>query len=427
MNGELLRQVRILDPVAGSDRVVDVAIAQGKIQAIAPEISDLSDSIKVINCQGKILAPGLVDLYSANNEPGREERETLESLAAAALAGGFTRLTLLPNSHPPLDNPATLEWIRRTCPSAPHFAFWGAMTQNLEGKQMTELAELAAAGVIGFADGLPIANLGLLRRIFEYLAPLNQPIALVALDKTLRGNGVMREGKQSIRAGLPGDAAISETAAIASLIEILAVTPAPVHLMRISTARGVEAVAEGKARGLPITASTTWMHLLLDTEDVCSYDPNLRLAPPLGNPEDREALVAGVKAGIIDAIAIDHAPYTYEEKTVPFSETPPGAIGLEFALPLLWQKFVASGEWTALELWRSLSVEPLRCLGQQPQSLNVGDAAELILFDPEATWQADEAHLKSKSQNAYWLGQEVKGRVLQSWTRTSDRNLTALN
>lgn len=425
MNGELLRQARILDPVSGTDRVADISIAEGKIQAIAPQLSPISSTTKIIDCQGKIVAPGLVDLYSHNSEPGREERETIASLCAAALAGGFTRMALLPDSIPPLDNPSTLELIQRlwrqSAEPTPHLYLWGAITHNLEGKQMTELAELADAGVIGFADGCPISNLGLLRRVLEYTAPLNKPIALVALDKSLRGNGAMREGKQSIRAGLPGDPAISETAAIAALLEVIASISAPVHLMRVSTARGVEAIAQAKARGIPITASTPWMHLLLDTEAVCSYDPNLRLDPPLGNSEDQKALIAGVKAGMIDAIAVDFAPYTYEEKTVPFAESPPGAIGIELVLPLLWQRFVATGEWTALELWRSLSAEPQRCLGQPPLRCAVGETAELVLFDPNATWIADSTTLKSKSTNTYWLGQEIQGRVLQVWRGDASR------
>jgi len=413
MNSELFQQVRLLDPASGTDQIADVAIAGGKIEAIAPRITPMANETTVRDGQGLILAPGLVDLYSRSGEPGWEERETLSTLSQAAIAGGFTRLALLPNTLPPADNPSTLEWLRQHSPSpSPHFYFWGAMTRNLEGQQMTQCVELAKAGAIGFTDGRPFDNLLLLRRVLEYLAPLKKPVAVMATSQPLRGDGAIREGEFSIRAGLPGDPAISETAAIAAVLEIAAAVRTPLHLLRVSTARGVELIAAAKARGVPVTASTTWMHLLLDTEAACHYDPNLRLDPPLGNPEDRAALADGVKAGVLDAIAIDHAPYTYEEKTMAFATAPPGAIGLELALPLLWQRFVETGEWTALDLWRGLSVGPQMCLHQDPLRCAAGQPAEFILFDPQQCWEVSPSTLKSKSQNTYWLGHTLCGRVV---------------
>jgi dihydroorotase len=185
--------------------------------------------------------------------------------------------------------------------------------------------------------------------------------------------------------------------------------------MRVSTRRGVELITDAKARGIPVTASTTWMHLLLSTDAIDLYNPNLRLEPPLGNPSDVEALRQAVKQGVIDAIAVDHSPYTYEEKTLAFAEAPPGAIGLELVLPLLWQNFVATGEWTALELWQALSTKPQFCWQQQPLSLASGQKAELILFDPNLTWTVEQKTLKSLSSNTPWLGKQITGRVLQIW------------
>ncbi|MEC4985464.1 MAG: dihydroorotase [Oscillatoria sp. PMC 1068.18] len=419
MNNKFLEQVRILNPVTRKDEITDVLIIDSKITAMGTQLSDVPETISRRNCRGLILAPGLVDLYSHSGEPGHEDRETLSSLAAAAIAGGFTRLTILPDTVPPIDNPSSLNWLKKTdldsksASPLPHFSFWGALTQAMKGEQMTELADLAAAGAIGFTDGHPVANLGLLRRLLEYLQPVDKPIGLMAADSHLKGNGVMREGTLSIRAGLPGDPEISEAAALAAILEVVAATGTPVHLMRISTARGVELIAEAKQRGLPVTASTTWMHLLLDSKVVASYDPNLRLDPPLGNLQDREALVRGVKTGVVDAIAIDHAPYTYEEKTVAFAAAPPGAIGLELALPLLWQEFVATKQWSALELWQALTIAPCRCLQQPPASFQVGEKAELILFDPEQTWTVTQSSLKSKSANTFWLGKQVTGKVVQ--------------
>ena len=412
---DLLRQVRLLDPVRHGDRVTDVLIVDGWIRAIAPQISAPAEAV-VQDCTGLVLGPGLVDLYSHSGEPGFESRETLDALMAAAAAGGFTRLTLLPTTSPAVDNAAMVQWLRShvQLPS-PQIQCWGALTVGAAGQQMAELAELAESGIVGFADGMPIQNWGLLRRSLEYAQALGKPIALACCDLQLRGNGVMREGSDSIRMGLPGAPAIAETAALAALLECVEQIGTPVHLMRVSTARSVELIAQAKARHLPITASTTWMHLLLNTQALQRYDPNLRLEPPLGTPADQAALIQAVNDGVIEAIAIDHCPYTYEEKTVPFAEAPAGAIGLELALPLLWQHLVTSGKLSALTLWRTLSSDPSRCLHQPPAAVEVDAIAELTLFDPRHPWLVSGKTLKSLARNTPWLGQEIVGRVIQTW------------
>lgn len=407
----LLKQARLLDPVDKTDKIADVFIAEGKIQAIETNLTSFPEATKIIAAQGMVLGPGLVDLYSHSGEPGHEERETLASLTAAALAGGFTRLNILPDTIPTIDHPSALGVGQKLLASKIQVNFWGALTLGVAGKQMSEVTELADK-VIGFADGYPLENLNLLRRLLEYLKPNRKPVALVARNSQLRGNGVVREGAASLRFGLPGNPAVSEAAAIASLLELVAVTETPVHLMRVSTRRGVELIADAKARGLPITASTTWMHLLLNTDSVSTYDASVHLEPPLGLASDMLALIAGVKTGVIDAIAIDHAPYTYEEKTVAFAAAPPGAIGLELALPLLWQRFVATGQWSALDLWHRLSVAPMKCLQQQPRSCSPGQPAELVLFDPQKTWTVNRQTLKSLSSNTPWFGQELTGQVV---------------
>uniref|UniRef100_B8HPL8 Dihydroorotase, multifunctional complex type n=1 Tax=Cyanothece sp. (strain PCC 7425 / ATCC 29141) TaxID=395961 RepID=B8HPL8_CYAP4 len=409
---ELLQQIRLLDPVNQLDRVGDVLIAGHRVEHIADHIDPSDSSVQVRDGRGLVLGTGLVDLYSHSGEPGFEERETLSSLGAAAIAGGFTRLTLLPDTVPPLEHPGEIELLQARLADQPlRVQVWGAFTQKLQGEQLTQLAELAP-WVAGFSDGVPIANLTLLRRGLEYLKPLQKPIALWACDRQLVGQGVMREGLVSLRLGLPGDPAFAETTALAALLELVEAIQTPVHLMRISTARGVELIQTAKARGLPITASTPWMHLLLNTDAIASYNPHLRLAPPLGNPVDQQALIEAVKTGVIDAIAIDHAPYTYEEKTLAFAEAPPGAIGLELALTLLWQRFVATGEWTALQLWQALSTRPAHCLGQAPPTLAGG---ELLLFDPERQWSVNPDSLQSRSCNTPWLDQTLQGKVVQTW------------
>ncbi|MBD2089531.1 dihydroorotase [Microcoleus sp. FACHB-1515] len=430
MPRHLLRQVRLIDPIASLDRVTDVLLADGVIAEIADSIDAQAD--EVIDRPGLVLGTGLIDLYSHSGEPGFESRETIDSLMQAAKAGGFTQVAILPDTHPAVDNPANVDRVRQLAQGDEvQLHVWGAFTQDAAGNALSELVELAAAGVVGFADGQPIANSALLRRLLEYTQPIDRPIALYCCDPKLAGNGVMREGANSIRLGLPGNPAMSETSAIAALLEIVAeihyrtgstVRPAklirdgsPVHLMRLSTARSVDLIRTAKAQGLPITASTTWMHLLLDTNDLISYAPSLHLDPPLGNPIDRQALIAGLQDDTIDAIAIDHSPFTYEEKTVAFAEAPAGAIGLELALPLLWRCLVKSGQWTAIDLWRKLSVDPARCLGLSLNAIEPGKPANCILFDPEQIWRVDEQTLKSRSSNTPWYGQEIQGRVVRVW------------
>jgi dihydroorotase len=232
--------------------------------------------------------------------------------------------------------------------------------------------------------------------------------------------------------GLPGIPASAETSALAAMLELVASAGTPVHIMRVSTARSVELIRDAKARGLPVTASVTWMHLLLNVGAISgnskgsgggknaltaslAYDPNLHLEPPLGNLSDQLALIQAVKDGVINAIAIDHNPHTYEEKTVAFADSPPGAIGLELALPLLWHGLVETGEFSALELWRVLSAGPAVCLGQTCARVAPGVSAELILFDPDMSWTVDGQSLKSRSANTPWLGQQLVGKVVQTW------------
>jgi dihydroorotase len=425
MTSELLQQVRVIDPVSGTDEIADVLINHGNIQSVASSTSDVPNDTRIRDCRGLILGTGLIDLYSHSGEPGFEERETLLSLLQAAAAGGFTRVSILPDTSPSIDNSSVIPKLAidktgegKNTPlplSLPRVNIWGALTLGVAGKQMTELADLAASGVVGFADGQPWENTALVRRVLEYLQPLGKPVAFWCCDRQLMANGVVREGVDSIRFGLPGNPSFSETSAIAALLELVADIGTPVHIMYVSTARGVELIASAKASGLPVTASTTWMHLLLDTRALSDYNSSLRLEPPLGNPNDLIALRQAVKTGVVDAIAINHSPYTYEEKTVAFAEAPPGAIGLELALPLLWHNLVESREFTALELWKALSSNPAVCLKQKTSAIAPGEKAELTLFDPQQNWKVEKQNLYTLSTNTPWLGQELQGRVVQTW------------
>jgi dihydroorotase len=411
MNQILFRQVRYLDPVKGIDRVTDALVTNGILTELRDDLQDCPAEATERDGHSKILAPGLVDLYSHSGEPGREAEETMLSLLAAAAAGGFVRLNILPDTLPVIDNSAIVAKIQQLyqsaktqLPFAPTLAIWGALTHGVQGEKMSDLQDLADSGIVGFADGGPIDNLQLVQRLLEYLQPDQKPIMLWPLDRQLAGGGVARMGAAALRLGLVGNPVGSETAALSAILELVAELLVPVHIMRLSTARGVELVAAAQQRGLPVTASVTWLHLLGSTAILDSYDTSWRLDPPLGNEVDRVALVAGVKAGVIGAIAVDHCAHSYEDKKVGFGEAPVGSIGLELALPVLWEQLVLPGHLTALELWRGLSCGAAACCRSAvPQ--------DLLLFDPTVKWIANNQNLQSRSSNTPWFDKVISGRI----------------
>jgi dihydroorotase len=419
---QLLQQVRIIDPVKQVDRLADVLIIDGKIKLIDEQITNYPTETSIIKPQGLVLGTGLVDLYSHSGEPGNETRETLFQLSQAGAMGGFTQIGILPDTIPVIDNAEVITGIKLKGDrfnhqsnqqlTLPRLNFWGAAYSQTDQK-MNALAELQPE-IVGFTSRHNLSNLHVLKQILEYLQPEQKPIAIALQQNELTGNGVVREGNASIRYGMSGNPGFSEAAIIAAVLEIAAEIPTPIHIMRVSTQRGVELIADAKTRGVRVSASTTWMHLLWDSNALGSYSPNLRLEPPLGNESDRIALIDGVRQGIIDAIAIDHHAYTYEEKTVAFALAPPGVVGLEFALPLLWQRFVKTGAWSAIELWQALSSRPRQCIQQHPIAIAPEQALDLVLFDPQQKWIANQDNLKSPAANTPWYNQEITGKVIRT-------------
>lgn len=401
-----------MDPLTQQDQVGDVVIRDRTIQTIGTALELSGDEIQEIDGQGCVLGPGLVDLYSQTGEPGHESRETLEQLIKAATQGGFTRVGLLPNTVPALDSPAQVVG-RLAVSGSSQVLPWGAITYNTQGERLTDLVELCSAGVVGLADGRPLINGCLVQRLLDYTQSLSVPLALWPCDQTQMG--VCRDGADAIRLGLSTLPMTAETRPLSALLEDVAVSLRPVHVMRVSTARSVELIRAAKARGLPITASVTWLHLLFSTADLDDYAPSLRLAPPLGTPGDREALIAGLEDGTLDAIAIDHCAHTYEEKAVPFGVAPPGSVGLQLALPVLWQKFVVTNRWTALQLWSYLSLNPTRCLGMEAPRVQVNAPANLVLFDPAHTWVATSKTLSCDAINTPYSYQTIQGQAKAIW------------
>ncbi|AFY74089.1 dihydroorotase, multifunctional complex type [Synechococcus sp. PCC 7502] len=393
------KQVKVIDAITQTESIQDILLtSDGNFQI---GLDSPPEDVEISDRSGLILGTGLVDMYSHSGEPGFEKRETLSSLTASAKNGGFSQVGILPNTQPAIDNATATEFWR----SHSLFLPWGGITINCEGKAITDLAELAPH-VVGFSDGKPISNLALVRRVMEYVKPLHKPLMLWAWHSNLAESGVMREGKWSLQYGLAGIPEIAETVALASLLELVALTKTPTHFMKISTARSVELIAQAKNSHLPVTASVCWMNLWQSDQDLHSYDPNLRLSPPLGNSEDRAALINGIKNGTIDAIAVDHTPYTYEEKTVDFESAPSGVIGLELILATLWQELVVTEKLTPLELWQALSIRPAQCLNLDPQNLKLA-----TLFDPNQTWTVKA--IASLSTNTSVYGKTLTGKVLR--------------
>ncbi|MEA5463984.1 dihydroorotase [Leptothoe sp. PORK10 BA2] len=420
----LIRQVRILDPLTRRDQVGDLLIRDGIIQAMGESLDHPGNGIREIDGLGCILGPGLVDLYSQTGEPGYEARETLGQLLTVAAQGGFTRVGILPNTSPAVDSPAqVVQRLGANGAGRPQVLPWGAITLGTQGKQLTDLVELGAAGIVGWCDGQPLGNGLMVRRLLEYTQPQSLPMALwpcaSADGVEPHGEGVCRDGADAVRLGLSALPATAETTPLAALLEEVAICQRPVHMMRISTARSVELIREAKARGLPITASVTWLHLLFSTADLAGYAPSLRLAPPLGTPEDREALIAGLEDGTLDAIAVDHSTHTYEEKAVPFGIAPAGAIGLQLALPVLWQTFVVTQRWTALQLWHYLSLNPAHCLNIEPAVVQVNAPANLVLFDPAHQWTATATTLGCDPINTVYGHQIIPGQAKHIWVPAS--------
>jgi len=404
----LFKQVRILDADTSAniaETFADVFVDSNRQIHLNFDQSQIPQNINIDERSGVVLGTGLMDLYSTSCEPGHESTETISELVQAAKNGGFTTVGILPNTQPAIDDIAALEFWRNVQHKHGNILQpWGAITKGLEGKQLTDIAELADS-VIGFTDSKPIANLLLVRRAMEYIKPLGKVIALFPQNPDLAGSGVIREGKWSLQYGMTGYPAAAETSALAALIELVRLTKTPTHFMRISTDQSVELLAQAKNDGLPVTASTTWLHLCHCDRDLEHYDPNLRLMPPLGSESDRLALIAGIKSGAIDSIAIDHTPCAYEEKVVPFEVAPVGAIGLEFALPVLWQNLVVSELLTASELWQALSINSAKILGLAQPKLST-------LFDPSLEWLVKNSAIASPSQNSSYIGRSLMGKVL---------------
>jgi dihydroorotase len=407
----LLRGGRLLDPASGRDERGDLLIEDGLIQAAGAGIA--AAGAQVIEASGCWIAPGFVDLHSHLREPGQEYKEDIASGGRAAVAGGFTSIACMANTHPVNDDPAMTDYIldRARQDSPARVLPIAAATRGLEGKVMTEMVALVAAGAVAFSDdGKTIMDSGVMRRVLEYSRLVDVPIIVHCEDRTLVGDGVVNAGPVATRLGLPGNPAVAEDVHIARDLLLAEVTGARLHVAHVSTAGGVEMIRRARERGINVTAEVTPHHLMLTDAAALGFDTNTKVAPPLRSENDRLACRAGLVDGTLDAIATDHAPHAVHEKDLEFTEAPPGMIGFETAVALVLD-LVRSNELAPLELVRRLSTNPARILRRAGGSLAPGAPGDVVVVDPEQRWTYDPAKGYSKSRNSPWAGQALTGRV----------------
>jgi len=406
----ILRGGRLLDPATETDEVCDLLIDEGRVAARGRDLE--AGDTREIDAAGRWVCPGFVDLHTHLREPGQEYKEDIATGGRAAAAGGFTAVACMANTQPVNDDPATTDFIidRAEHDSPVRVYPVAAATRGLEGKVMTEMSALVAAGAVAFSDdGKTIMDTGVMRRVLEYSRLVNVPVITHAEDRTLVSGGVVNEGEVSTRLGLPGNPALAEEVLIVRDLALAEFTGAHLHVAHVSTRGGVTAIRAAKERGVHVTAEVAPHHLALTDLEVLEFDTNAKVAPPLRSAADRDACRAALCDGTIDAIATDHAPHALHEKELDFREAPPGMIGFETAVAVVLD-LVRCGEIAPLELVRRLSTQPARILARPGGSLEVGAVADVTLVDPERSWLYDPAKGYSKSQNSPWAGCTLTGR-----------------
>jgi len=414
----LIKNGRLLDPASNTDHLGDVAIAAGRIVALGSVSPDFHPN-RTLDARGLIVAPGLVDLAARLREPGHEHEGMLESEMAAAVAGGVTSLVCPPDTDPPLDEPGLVEMLKfraRNLNQARVYPL-GALTRQLAGTTLTEMAELTEAGCVGFSQAeVALADTLILQRALQYAATFGYTVWLRPQDAYL-GKGVAASGPVATRLGLSGVPVIAETIALHTLFELVRVTGARVHLCRLSSAAGIALVRAAKDEGLPVTCDVSVNQLHLTDVDIGYFNADMRLTPPLRQQRDRDAIREALADGTIDALVSDHTPVDDDQKTLPFGEAEPGATGLELllSLALKW------GQESGVGLMRPLAVltsEPVRVLGEALGSLASstgrlveGGVADLCVFDPQVNWSVHPAALRSQGKHTPFSGYELPGRV----------------
>nr|WP_041606402.1 dihydroorotase [Halothermothrix orenii] len=410
----LLKNGTVIDPVNNIRGQYDILIEGKHIINIKKEIKP--ENCQVIKLEGKVVIPGLIDMHTHLREPGYEEKETIITGCEAAAAGGFTTIACMPNTRPVADNPATVEYIKSKAREAVVKVLpVGSITKNLEGKELAEIGFLARAGVCGLSDdGNPVMNSEIMRRAMEYARAFDLPIISHCEDLDLVGDGVMNEGYYSTILGLKPIPAAAEEVMISRDIILADFTGARLHIDHLSTRKGVEMVARAKEKGLRVTAEVTPHHLILTDKAVKGYNPNTRVNPPLRSSEDRAALRQGIKEGIIDVIATDHAPHTFEDKLGEYDYAENGISGLETALSLIYDRLIKTGEISWEDLVRLMVINPSEIVGVKAEGIKRYARADITIFDPDRTWQVNPENFKSKGKNTPFADWELTGKVVMT-------------
>jgi len=405
----LIRSARVIDPACGRDEMADLAVVDGRLAERAP-----ADAC-VLEADGLLVCPGLIDIHVHLREPGFEHKETIASGTASAAAGGFTRVACMPNTKPTLDTPDLVQLVQQRAQAAERCTVYpvAALTRGRAGCETTDFKALLAAGAVAFSDdGTGVQDDDVMRAAFAEAARIGAVLIQHCEDDALAAGGVMHLGAVSARLGYPGMDPRAEEAMLERDLDLCRATGAQYHVAHVSTADAVELVRRAKAEGLPVTSEVCTHHLLLTDEACAEGDPNTKVHPPLRPQADVDACRRGLLDGTIDCIVTDHAPHTAEEKGVGFLQAPPGFVGFETALGVAAEALVHSGmaDWPALIKWFTLG--PATALDLPVPALRLGAPAELTLIDPQASWTVEQKCFLSRSQNSPFLGRTLTGRAI---------------
>ena len=413
----IVRGAHVLDPRERLDGVHDVVVRRGRIAEIAaPGSAAVPDGAQVVDGRGRHLLPAFVDPHVHLRTPGQEHKEDIETGTRAAAAGGFCAVVAMPNTDPVVDSAPILRSLQEAAARDARVAvgFMPAITRGLHGAELTEMAELRELGAVGFTDdGMPVVSAGMLRRALQYQRLCGGVLALHEEDPSLSGAGAMHEGEVSALLGVAGIPSVSESTMVARDAALAGYEgpAARVHMQHLSCAESVRAVAAAKADGVGVTAEVSPHHLCLTQEAVRSLDPRMKMNPPLRTEADRQALIDGLRAGVVDCIATDHAPHARDEKEVPFEQAPMGTTGLETAFAAVFTELVVPGVLSLATVVERMT-GGLALLGLLTPAVRTGEDANLVLVDLDAEWQVGEDGYESRSENCCFGGRRLRGRVL---------------
>ena len=408
----VVRGARVVDPTEGIDTILDVRVDRGVIAQIGERVD--TNEHRVIDGAGLVLAPAFVDPHVHLRTPGREDEETVATGTAAAAAGGYCAILGIPNTDPVIDSAATLQSLVETARREAEIpvGFMAAISRGQAGEELTEMAELAAAGAAAFTDdGVPVVSAGLLQRALQYAAVTGRPIALHCEEPSLSRGSHMHLGRVSAELGLGGYPSVAESVMVERDLSLAAAEGQPLHLMHLSAAESVAALRRARDAGVRASGEVTPHHLVLTDEAVRTLDPNVKMSPPLREERDRLALLDALRDGTIQCVATDHAPHARHEKEVPFEAAPNGVTGLETAFAALYTQLVQPGLLTLATLLERMSAGPARVFGIERPRVATGARANLVLLDLDRSWTVGES-FKSKSANSWLLGETVQGRVV---------------